>query len=246
MSVYYITNNSIDNFNSIGQLEYVGIENKVLTEKELIEQNKVELYKDTTIFINDFPFNGYPIRIGTTIRPATVVELIKLNLQDLKDGEYIEGDELKEVQKPSYRHNIWDKNTRTWLLNEHLLKDGEYVENGEIKSVHRPEEMFKPVWNKELHIWEESASENEIKLYKAQEQFKEYKSLDTPLSFELMEEQGVLFEYKTMMKDLCKVIDTLESPVLLKVEDREVKVIELPVPSEALVEFKNKFNRFFK
>lgn len=243
MSIYYITNNSIDNFNTIGKLEYMGIEDYILSEQELKEQNKVELYKDTTIFEGDNLFKGYPIRVGSTIRPATVVELIKMNLQELRDGEYIEGDELKEVQKPSYRHNIWDKNTHTWLVNEELLKDGEYIENEEIKTIYKQSGMCMPVWNKELHIWEEGATENEIALSESKKQISEYKILDTPLSFELMEERGILVEYKSFMKYLYKVVDSIEQSAL---SGRVTFALDIPKPSKLLSDFKDRFNKFFK
>ena len=118
MSVYYITNDSIDNFNITYKLKCVGIENKILTEEELKQQNKVELYKDTTTYENDNPFIGYPIRQDNTIRPAIRVELIKLDLIKLEEGEYLEGDEIiyiKYDESLGYFRPSWNKETHKWI-----------------------------------------------------------------------------------------------------------------------------------
>ncbi|MEG2832390.1 MAG: hypothetical protein RR923_06370 [Bacilli bacterium] len=45
-----------------------------------------------------------------------------------------------------------------------LLVDGEYVENNRIVEVTPSEYLFKRYWNKELHIWEEGATQQEINL----------------------------------------------------------------------------------
>lgn len=44
-----------------------------------------------------------------------------------------------------------------------LLQDGEYVADGKIITVPAPENLLKKVWDKELHIWKESATEEEQK-----------------------------------------------------------------------------------
>lgn len=44
-----------------------------------------------------------------------------------------------------------------------LLQDGEYVADEKIISVPAPENLLKKVWDKELHIWKESATEEEQK-----------------------------------------------------------------------------------
>lgn len=43
-----------------------------------------------------------------------------------------------------------------------LLQDGEYVEAGKITVVEAPENLIKKVWNKEVHIWEEGATREEL------------------------------------------------------------------------------------
>lgn len=44
-----------------------------------------------------------------------------------------------------------------------LLQDGEYVTDGKIVTVPCPEGLLKKEWDKELHIWKESATEEEQK-----------------------------------------------------------------------------------
>lgn len=242
MSVYYITNKSIDNFNTVGKLEYVGIENHILSEQELKEQNKVELYKDTTTYENEYPFSGYPIRQDNTIRPATRLELINIGYQKLEDGEYIEGQEIKKIEKPSWQYK-WVSDLKKWIPDETKLYDGQYIEVEIIKEIEIPIDMLKPKWNKQSHQWEEQATENEINLHTAKEQYKEYVVLDTPLNFEKMETQGILVEYKTMMNELETIIDTLSTSTVSKVSG--YSGIVLPKPSKNLIDFKNKFNKLF-
>ena len=43
-----------------------------------------------------------------------------------------------------------------------LLQDGEYVEAGEIIVVEAPDNLIKKVWNKEIHIWEEGSTREEL------------------------------------------------------------------------------------
>lgn len=44
-----------------------------------------------------------------------------------------------------------------------LLQDGEYVNSGKIINVPVPEGLLKKEWDKELHVWKEAATEEEIK-----------------------------------------------------------------------------------
>ena len=44
-----------------------------------------------------------------------------------------------------------------------LLQDGEYIEGGKIITIPAPENLLKKVWDKELRIWKEGATEKEQK-----------------------------------------------------------------------------------
>lgn len=57
-----------------------------------------------------------------------------------------------------------------------LLQDGEYVEDGEIIVVEAPENFIKKVWNKEIHIWEEGATREEL-IEERKNKILEYKKL---------------------------------------------------------------------
>lgn len=53
---------------------------------------------------------------------------------------------------------------RILIFNEiDLLQDGEYIESGKIITVSCTENFFRRVWDKELHVWKEGATEEEIK-----------------------------------------------------------------------------------
>lgn len=57
-----------------------------------------------------------------------------------------------------------------------LLQDGEYVEAGEIIIVEAPKNFIKKVWNKEMHIWEEGATREEL-IEERKNKILEYKKL---------------------------------------------------------------------
>jgi len=57
-----------------------------------------------------------------------------------------------------------------------LLQDGEYFEDGEIIVVEAPENFIKKVWNKEIHIWEEGATREEL-IEERKNKILEYKKL---------------------------------------------------------------------
>lgn len=57
-----------------------------------------------------------------------------------------------------------------------LLQDGEYVEAGKITVVEAPKNLIKKVWNKEVHIWEEGATREEL-IEERKNKILEYKKL---------------------------------------------------------------------
>lgn len=57
-----------------------------------------------------------------------------------------------------------------------LLQDGEYVEAGEIIIVEAPKNFIKKNWNKEMHIWEEGATREEL-IEERKNKILEYKKL---------------------------------------------------------------------
>lgn len=179
-----------------GKLFLLGIEDKKLTDEELKEQGKVELYRDSIVFEGDSHFVGYPILQGDTIRKATRLELINLKLDELADGEYIENGEIKLVR---YDYSL------------------NYV---------------KPVWNADKHVWEDGATD----LDRAEYLYRDYKVLDTPLTFVKLEQQGLKQEYIDMMLQTENIIEQLKTAT----QSTGYSSIVFKQPSEALRLFKEK------
>ncbi len=92
-----------------------------------------------------------------------------LDHPDLNPDNYIIVQEEQSFTCPLYdaKTNTIDEATReqrVLLFGEiELLQDGEYIENEKIISVPAPEGFFRKTWDKELHIWKEGATEEEIK-----------------------------------------------------------------------------------
>ena len=77
-----------------------------------------------------------------------------------------------------------------------LLQDGEYVEDGEIIVVEDPENLIKKVWNKEMYIWEEGATREEL-IEERKNKILEYKKLKDDKKD--LEESGFSSEEEILM-----------------------------------------------
>ena len=101
-------------------------------------------------FIKDYEeFKENPIKYFPSWETTMFASLEKYNnpILDKKTGE------------------IREKTREELILSDNkleLLQDGEYVEAGEIIIVEAPENLIKKVWNKEMYIWEEGATREEL------------------------------------------------------------------------------------
>lgn len=100
------------------------------------------------------------------------------NLEEFKENPtkfYPDWDNTMYATLEKYNNPILDKKTgeirektreEKILLDKKLdlLADGEYLENGEIKEIKYIKELgyYRPVWDKELHIWEEGTTREEF------------------------------------------------------------------------------------
>lgn len=77
-----------------------------------------------------------------------------------------------------------------------FLQDGEYVEDGEIIVIEAPENFIKKIWNKEVHIWEEGATREEL-IEERKNKILEYKKLKDDKKD--LEESGFSSEEEILM-----------------------------------------------
>lgn len=94
-----------------------------------------------------------------------------------------------------------------------LLLDGEYIEAGEIKTIEKPLDLIRPIWNRELHIWNEGMTKEELML-KRKDLIMQYKEIKTEI--ETLEEFSTEFEsdntialLREQMSKIKKEIDDL-------------------------------------
>lgn len=94
-----------------------------------------------------------------------------------------------------------------------LLLDGEYIEAGEIKTIEKPLDLIRPIWNRELHIWNEGMTKEELML-KRKDLIMQYKEIKTEI--ETLEEFSAEFEsdntialLREQMSKIKKEIDDL-------------------------------------
>ncbi|MGL5314360.1 MAG: hypothetical protein ACRC92_14010 [Peptostreptococcaceae bacterium] len=73
-----------------------------------------------------------------------------------------------EFQNPILDSEIIREKTREELIlldnKLELLQDGEYIENNKIIVVEAPDNLFKKMWNRETHTWQEGATKEDIDL----------------------------------------------------------------------------------
>lgn len=126
-----------------------------------------------------------------------------------------------------------------------ILNPGQYIdeEKQEIITVPCPPEYLVNDWDKENHIWIDLTTDYD----RVQAQYVEYEPLDTYSTVKQMERQDPALseEYVNMMIELRVLMDSLREQKQIsraRTMSIENKGIEIHQPSEALINFKNKFN----
>ena len=163
----------------------------------------------------DYPFS-FPTfdRELNTIREMSLYERYKNSLYELQ---------FNEVE---YKNDIL------------TLEAGQYVnEAGELITVPKIEGV-RVEWDWNTHTWEDKATNLEV----VQSQYSEYEGMDTPSTLEEMKQQdpALATEYLNMMIELRGLIYTLSASEAQAVG---YAAIQLPTPSKALKEFKDRFKR---
>ncbi|MGL5931938.1 MAG: hypothetical protein ACRCY7_03385 [Cetobacterium sp.] len=73
-----------------------------------------------------------------------------------------------EFQNPIMDNETIREKTREELIlldnKTELLQDGEYIQNNKIIVVEAPDNLFKKMWNRETHTWQEGATKEDIDL----------------------------------------------------------------------------------
>lgn len=126
-----------------------------------------------------------------------------------------------------------------------ILEPGQYIdeENQELITVPCPPEYSVKDWDKENHIWIDLTTDYD----RVQAQYREYEGMDTPSTVKEMEIQDPALskEYVNMMIELRTLMYSLqEQKQALRARTMSIERnnIEIYQPSEALINFKNKFN----
>ena len=116
-------------------------------------------------------------------------------------------DDLMSIREMTREELILIKNKTELLL------DGEYIEAGEIKTIEKPLDLIRPIWNRELHIWNEGMTKEELML-KRKDLIMQYKEIKTEI--ETLEEFSAEFEsdntivlLREQMSKIKKEIDDL-------------------------------------
>lgn len=171
-------------------------------------------------FGKDIPFY-ISIDEGNIIREATDYEKYQRGQRKLSENEVI------------FKENII------------ILEPGQYIdeEKQELITVPCPPEYLVNDWDKENHIWIDLTTGYD----RVQAQYVEYEPLDTYSTVKQMERQDPALseEYVNMMIELRVLMDSLREQKQIsraRTMSIENKGIEIPQPSEALINFKNKFN----
>ena len=225
MTVFYYDKEKAEQ----GILFCLGQEDKVLTQEEIKEQGKSELYENVVTYTGNTVLIGHPIVEGDTVRKATEKELIDLGIKGLEEGEILEGDNIKTVDRPQPYPEAYEWQNTAWVLNQDLLPDGVYHDGNKFVEVPIPDNYIKYHW--ERPNWIDDTQD----IDRVEKQYAEYLILNNPLDWSKMEEQGVLEDYKTFMK---------ENEAYLERDSKEIITLSnIPQPSEKLTSFFSKIKK---
>lgn len=177
-----------------GILFCLGQENKILTQEEIIEQGKEDLYSNSVYYESEYIFLGHPIVEGNKVRPATYKELVELGKYELREGEILDGDELVTINRPSWKYK-WDGNQ--WIVDEDLLEEGEIIVSNSITKVEPSEDLYYPVWDKNLKEWVES--EDVISVY--HKDIDKYKEMILADGFVFTDDSNISHRQKARLTD---------------------------------------------
>ena len=212
-----------------GNLYCLGID---LTEEEIKNLPEYVVYEGEKVF------SGYPIIEGEKMRVATLTELIDLGEIKLKEGEILNKEKgiIEKIPQPTWQHK-WDFELLKWIPDESKLQDGQYISGNEIITVPRLENAISQEWDKSNHVWVDTTTD----LDRVRAQYDEYNSMNDYITILELEEQGLKAEYVTMMKELRRLIVELETQKQGGFTAYTIEIV-IPVPSEKLKQFKEKFN----
>lgn len=186
----------------------------VVLEGDLFKDHPELSPKACIVVEQDYPFN-YPTfdREKNTIREMSLYERYKNSLYELQFNEVIYKDDVL------------------------TLEAGQYIKDNELVTVPKIEGV-RVEWDWNTHTWEDKASNLEI----VQSQYSEYEGMDTPSTLEEMrlQDEALATEYLNMMIELRGLIYTLSAS---ETQSVGYTAIHIPVPSEKLKQFKDKFKR---
>ena len=153
--------------------------------------------------------------------------------------------EATEYEKYQRGQRKLSENEVIFKENIIILEPGQYIdeEKQELITVPCPPEYLVNDWDKENHIWIDLTTDYD----RVQAQYVEYEPLDTYSTVKQMERQDPALseEYVNMIIELRVLMDSLREQKQIsraRTMSIENKGIEIPQPSEALINFKNKFN----
>lgn len=136
-------------------------------------------YLDKKIFISELDLGENAIIENDQIRAETRLDRILKGAEELQEGEYIEGKEIKYKEKPNNFH-FWDSNKEEWVYDQELeikaLEEEIGTLEGELSGLY--DELDKAVARK-LKMREKQLNEEIEKLNKKIEnKYKRYEELE--------------------------------------------------------------------
>ena len=185
---------------------------RILNYKELYDGKVLEyIGKDMADLPNEVIYDS----TTDLVRGMTEYEKVKYKKRELTENEVIL-EKKKEIV---------------------TINDGQYVdENEEIITVPRLEDAISQEWDKSNHVWIDTTTD----LDRVRELYDEYNSMNDYITILELEEQGLKAEYVTMMKELRRLIVELETQRQSGFTAYTIEIV-IPVPSEKLKQFKERF-----
>ena len=251
-----ILNTIVEKLPAEEEIETLSVQDEVIEEPKVFNED-VEVEAGVFYFYIDKNIADTEYRtetIATFTKPLlNPKEYLQKEVYEVKGTDIpfyitVENGEIRESTKyEQYLRGQYKLQEREIAFKEEIihLEEGWYIENNELIKVERPDDMVKPVFNEKSHIWEETATEDEINLNLVETQYNEYEPLDTYSTVEQMKRQdpALAEEYVDMMIELRELRSNMQdnNDSKSKVRTRR-SVFSIHEPSEKLKLFKEKFS----
>lgn len=160
------------------------------------------------------------------------------NLLNIRTSVFVMilNNEIVQIEKDPSLISPLENSSVVEIDEENNLSVGKYVaiSNDTLTNIDEPTGFISPVFDSDNLKWVESMSDSEVYFYNLKKEYMDYQEIDTPSIIREMEllDSSLVDEYVLMMIELRELISKYNMGIST--------ISDIPTPSKALVDFKNR------